>query len=812
MGAADLERIVAMGNVAQPDLSAQEYGAFVLPQHAALLRASGITPEVAVARGYKSADTRATLARYGFSKAQRIVPGLLIPVYGMDGRIRFYQYRPDDPRFNGEGKPVKYETPPNVRMAVDAHPMIRNQLGDPQHPLFVTEGIRKADAAISRGLCCVALLGVWNWRGRNTDGGKVALPEWELIALEGRQVYLIFDSDVMVKPQVYKALTRLKAFLELRKGRVQLIYLPAGPNGEKVGLDDFLASGHSPQELLVLTTDAMRTPPTEDKEDGATSRQTQGRELVFRDPEPWPQPVDSGKLLEALVQVLTRYVVLPAGAATAVALWIMLAYAIDAIWILPILVLTSPVMRCGKTTLLRLLQALVRRPLLAANVSSAALFRVVEKFTPTLLADEGDTWVKLNDELRGLLNAGHTRSTAVVVRVVGDDYEPRLFSTWCAKAIALVGKLPATLEDRAIVIPMRRAAPGERVEELREDRLGAEMEQLRRAAMRWTADHLDALRRADPVMPDGLHARAADNWRPLLEIADLAGGEWPQRARQAAVTLSGLVEEADTSPAVRLLTDIWTVFTEQHVDRLPTEALLEALHGLPESPWREWRRGKPLSASQLAGLLRGFEIRPGVVRIGDRTPRGYTLEGMADALTRYLHPSNRNSATEQAGRGDPQLFEAQHGRNIGDDVAAQESINPASDAACCDVALREGAEGPVEVDNPVLADGGRLAVALAMGRNLRWPQISLGDGQIIPAGEAAWRAFCANGDQLIDRALEVLEGWPNQSRAEEAGVAFARRWNTIVLSRRDDKDSERVPRRGSERAEEHEAESMEDIA
>ncbi len=207
-----------------------------------------------------------------------MVPGLLIPVHGVDGGARFYQYRPDDPRLNGEGKPVKYETPPSVRMAVDAHPLIRGRLGDPQCPLFITEGIRKADSAISHGLCCIALLGVWSWRGRNADGGKVALPDWEMIALEGRKVYIVFDSDVMAKTQVYKALTRFKAFLQLRKAHVSLIYLPAGPKGEKVGLDDFLAAGHSTDELLTLATDELRAPPADNEEDTSTPLGPQSRE------------------------------------------------------------------------------------------------------------------------------------------------------------------------------------------------------------------------------------------------------------------------------------------------------------------------------------------------------------------------------------------------------------------------------------------------------------------------------------------------------------------------------------------------------
>jgi hypothetical protein len=180
-----------------------------------LIEESGIHGKVVEERGYKTIKTQAELERLGFSKAQRNVPGLLVPVYSPTGEIVTYQNRPDEPRIR-DGKPIKYETPKGSGMALDVHPFAREGLGDPSKPLFVTEGIKKGDSLVSRGLCAVALLGVWNWRGTNEHGGKVALPEWEYVALNGREVYLVFDSDVMLKPQVHAAMVRLKAFPEGR--------------------------------------------------------------------------------------------------------------------------------------------------------------------------------------------------------------------------------------------------------------------------------------------------------------------------------------------------------------------------------------------------------------------------------------------------------------------------------------------------------------------------------------------------------------------------------------------------------------------
>ncbi len=243
----------------------------LLPHHTEMLtKASGISQEVITARGYRSIESKAELKRLGFSDTQLLVPTLLIPIWSVTGEIALYHHRPDSPRIR-DGKPAKYELPARSRMAVDVHPMIRDQVRDPAVPLFITEGAKKADAAISRDLCCIALIGTWNWRGTNEHGGKTALPDWEHIALkdrkdQGRQVYICFDSDVMIKPQVHQALVRLSAFLEQRGASVVYIYLPHGEGGCKVGLDDYLAAGHTVEDLLALATPELRNPPQDEDE------------------------------------------------------------------------------------------------------------------------------------------------------------------------------------------------------------------------------------------------------------------------------------------------------------------------------------------------------------------------------------------------------------------------------------------------------------------------------------------------------------------------------------------------------------------
>lgn len=386
---------------------------------------------------------------------------------------------------------------------------------------------------------------------------------------------------------------------------------------------------------------------------GLEEREGQGRALEFVEPEPWPSPVVGSALLDQIDALFRRFVVLSDAARTSVALWILHAYGLDAFGISPILVITSPTKRCGKTNVMRLLALLTPRPLLSSNVSPAALFRSVEKWQPTLLMDEADTFVRLSEEHRGLLNAGHTRDAAMVIRTVGDDHEPRVFSTWCPKAVAAIGRLPETVEDRGIVISMRRRTSDESVDRLRPNLLSEVGDAIRRRAARWAADYIEQLDGAEPEPVLGLNDRAQDNWLPLLAIAEACGSEWQQRARKAAADMSQ--GEEDDGAAVLLLCDLASVFGERGEDALPTQELIDALHAMEERPWGEFRRGRPLSAPQLARMLKGFGVKPRPFPGGKI--RGYRLEdGLEEAFRRYipkgspLDPSHRHTEDVRAGQ------------------------------------------------------------------------------------------------------------------------------------------------------------------
>src|SRR5262249_32766349 len=316
-----------------------------------------------------------------------------------------------------------------------------------------------------------------------------------------------------------------------------------------------------------------------------------GRGLVFADPEPWPEPVDGAALLGDLAQTYRRFVSLPDGGAEALALWIVFTYALDAFDVAPILALCSPLKRCGKTTTEDLTSALAKRPLAAANISAAALYRTVECFAPTLIVDEADTFLLTNLALRGIINSGHTRATAFVIRTAG--HEPRIFSTWGARMIALIGRLPATLEDRAIVVPMRRRAPGETVERIPRDTPLRRLNPSRRRATRGFVHLLPSLHAATPAIPEELHDRQADNWWPLLAIADEAGEAWADLARTAARTLSGSLVEGDNAATVQLLADLHALFAT--ADKLATATIIRHLAALEDRPWADYAQGVPIS-------------------------------------------------------------------------------------------------------------------------------------------------------------------------------------------------------------------------
>ena len=221
----------------------------LLDQHLHQLRVESAIPDALIAeRGYRSITVSAELVRLGFKQRQARTPSLLVPIHGVDGDLAGYAIRPDEPRSGGGGM-IKYEMPAGWRQRLDVPPRCRAQLHDPSVALYITEGAKKADSLAALGVCAISLNGVWGWRGTNDDGGKTALADWDLVALNERLVRIVFDSDVSTKKPVRYALVRLKAFLETRGAVVEVVYLPPTEDDRKQGVDDFLAAGGTLADL-----------------------------------------------------------------------------------------------------------------------------------------------------------------------------------------------------------------------------------------------------------------------------------------------------------------------------------------------------------------------------------------------------------------------------------------------------------------------------------------------------------------------------------------------------------------------------------
>jgi len=489
---------------------------------------------------------------------------------------------------------------------------------DPAQWVHVVEGEKDADAVRELGLVATT----------NPGGAR----RWHLVddsPLRGRRVAVIADKDETGRQHAEDVARRLL-------GKAAEVRLLEMPGDEVKDVSDWIAlqEGEKEEVARKLIGIVEATPEWTGSCEKAHSSGAR-REKLIEDVEPWPHGVDGSELATSIVDEIRRFVAFPPHAALTLVLWAIFTHVFEIFDVAPLLCLVSPVKRCGKTLALSVLQHLVRRPLFASNVTPASVFRVIQEHQPTLLVDEWDSFAKKNDELRCIVNSAHNRQSGFVLRCEGKDFHPRRFRTWTPIAIAGIGDLQDTIRDRGILIHMQRRACDEKVERFSHARSGR-LTELARKIARWAADNTEDLKKADPEVPAGLSDRAADNWRPLLAIADLLGDVWSSSARAAAVALSGEGSIEDTSIQIRLLADVRDVFDARRVERISSADLCRALSEKEEAPWAEFCRGAPITPRRLANLLWPFGIMPRVVRDGSATFRGYQASDFRDAFKRYL--------------------------------------------------------------------------------------------------------------------------------------------------------------------------------
>jgi hypothetical protein len=374
-------------------------------------------------------------------------------------------------------------------------------------------------------------------------------------------------------------------------------------------------------------------------------------------------PVDGVALLDEVHAAFGRYVVFPSAEAhDATTLWCAATHGQPAWEHAPRLAPISPEKRCGKSRLMDIAEAVCYRPLITINASTAAVARsITPDDPPTLMVDEADTIFSTkraaenHEDVRGILNAGHQRNRPYVrwdIMTRSREECP----TFAMAMLAAIGGLPDTIMDRAIVIRMRRRAPGEKVTPFRTRRDAPALHALRNRLHDWIWPHLDTLSKAEPKLP--VEDRAADTWEPLVIVADLAGGDWPDRARRACLAMTG--DEPDEGVGIQLLADLFEIWETDrdpgrgiYEDHLFTSTILTRLHKVEESPWSEWgRKNEPLTARGLAALLKPYGVRSRTVRIGEVTSKGYARADLTDSWARYAATRTQSDTSVTASHDD----------------------------------------------------------------------------------------------------------------------------------------------------------------
>lgn len=544
--------------------------------------------------------------------------------------------------------------------------------------LYIVNGEPSVWACASRGVPAVALAG-----GEGTRFSPGLLEELQagIAGLGTVAIRVVYDTDRAGLVGARDRVSELRAKGILDVAALDLRSQLPGVAGADV--DDL--QRHVGEQLAVVLT---RLPVLEDEARRASSP-------------PDGRPLD--ELLCAVENLVTRHVILPSPSVVAIVLWVAHAHAFDAFEQTPYLAASSPEKRCGKTRLLEVLEGIVPRPWRAAGVSPAVLFRKIARDRSTLLLDEIDAIFRkpsdTTEALRSLLNAGNRRGS-VVSRADGKGERLVDFDVFCPKVLAGIGALPDTIADRAIPVRLARRKKSEAVTAFRLRYFTPQAQPLREAMEAWGRRAVEALRCAEPSVPEQLHDRAADAWEPLLAIADLAGGDWPKRARAAALALHEIEPSADGVGGT-LLRAIAEIFAARG-PRLLTRDLLAALVEREHEPWGSWwgvgiDKGDIRGPGyRLAKLLRPYGIGSKSIRVGDERAQGFERSDFDDVFSRYVN----DLTTRQAASG--AAFRAHEGPDTSPPVR---SPNGGQTLGAQGLSRRQVVEGGETVEERLLQTG-----------------------------------------------------------------------------------------------------------
>lgn len=363
--------------------------------------------------------------------------------------------------------------------------------------------------------------------------------------------------------------------------------------------------------------------------------------LDFKPPAPWMSPVSGEVLLDALHETIQTYLIADDCYVTAMVLWIAHTYCYKQFHCSPLLLINAPERACGKSVALELIARLAHRSFETANITVAALFRIIDLYGPTVLIDEADTFLESNPEMAGILNKGYEhRGVVVRVETIGERLQPVPYRVFGPKAIAGISmerRLADATLSRCVQVQMRRKIQGETIQRLRSaDR--RRFSELRSQIHRFVSDHEQELSLGHIDMPSELTDREQDNWEPLFTVARCAGTRWLDKTHKAALSIKGSTEDPQ-SMTNNLLADIREVLEPYHENYIPSAKLLDLLFKDSEMGWDSYNRGFPLTARQLAKNLSSYGIRSKTVRMPDSsTPKGYEVRVFTEVFKRYLSP------------------------------------------------------------------------------------------------------------------------------------------------------------------------------
>ncbi|MFC3050563.1 DUF3631 domain-containing protein [Kordiimonas pumila] len=347
--------------------------------------------------------------------------------------------------------------------------------------------------------------------------------------------------------------------------------------------------------------------------------------------------IDIEALLDNIEGFILSHSILPPGASAALTLWCLASYNINNFRIFPKLVICSPQRRCGKSTVLDLIEAFSSKALVTSNMTPATIFRIIESDQPTLIIDEADTFVAGGSkEMIGIINSGHARSRAYANRCAAETHQVQRFSTWAPMALASIGELSSTIMDRAVVITLKRKTARETVLRLVPD-LPQKSILDRRKLLKWSLDNEAQISNNLIEPPNIGNDRAVDNWLPLFTIANQVSAVWLDKCEAAYQALTE--SELQASLEDQLLIDIRLIFVEKAVTRISSQELVFELLADIDSRWHLANNGRAMKAPVVARILRPFRVKSRNLRFGNGTQaKGYELSDFKDTFDRYLEP------------------------------------------------------------------------------------------------------------------------------------------------------------------------------